>query len=150
MEIVLKDLQKKLKIDFDLISKKLKKAGVILGLDDNTELSVVLVDNNTIKELNLKYRGIDKETDVLAFALYNSLEEINYMKEKGLKEILLGDVIVNVEMLKENEDNITSLIIHGLLHLLGYDHKDTKQAFIMKEKELKLLQAINNFTTNEK
>jgi probable rRNA maturation factor len=94
---------------------------------DKAELSIVLTDNVQMRELNREYRGKDKSTDVLAFAM----REGDFARLAGE---LLGDVIVSIptarrqarERGKTTLEEVTMLLAHGLLHLLGWDH-DTKE-----------------------
>ncbi len=108
------------------------------------ELSVVITGDDQIRELNNTYRGIDKPTNVLAFP----------MQEGEFSDItpgLLGDVVISCDTaLKEAEQaNITleermsQLLIHGILHLAGFDHETGEDAAEkMEEKSLKLLRKI--------
>lgn len=109
------------------------------------EVSITLVTDKTIRELNQQYRGIDSATDVLAFA----------MQEGDFKEItpdLLGDVIISVETAQRQaeeaghslQQELGILLIHGLLHLAGYDHMTDEDAELMQEKEKELWQHIPN------
>ena len=104
-----------------------------LGLDDK-EISVLLTDNAGIRDLNRRFRRIDKATDVLSFPMGD--------------DVLIGDVAISVEKALEQagefrvtpDDELSRLFIHGLLHLLGYDHvKGGTQAKRMKAMEEKLL-----------
>jgi len=104
-----------------------------LGFDDR-ELSVLLTDNATIRELNREYRGLDKPTDVLSFPMDD--------------EYLLGDIVISTEKAASQADEfgvafdeeMARLLVHGLLHLAGYDHvKGGRQARKMKEKEEELM-----------
>ena len=91
------------------------------------KLSLLLCDDEFIKHLNCEFRQKDTPTDVLSFSMVEG--EI-----KSLDSELLGDVVVSVETaLRQAEeagrtttDEVTSLIIHGILHLLGYDHENQK------------------------
>jgi probable rRNA maturation factor len=93
---------------------------------EKAELSIVLTDDLQIQELNKSYRGKDRPTDVLAFAM----REGDFSRLAG---DLLGDVIVSVPTARKQAlalqravlDEVTMLLAHGLLHLLGWDH-DTK------------------------
>lgn len=107
------------------------------------EVSITLVTDKTIRELNQQYRGIDSATDVLAFA----------MQEGEFKEItpdLLGDVIISAETAQRQaeeaghslQQELGILLIHGLLHLAGYDHMADEEAACMQEKEKELWQHI--------
>ncbi len=89
--------------------------------------TLVLTSSNEIKKLNNKFRKKNIETDVLSFPFYTKKEFKK--KIKNDKEIYLGDIIINLNKI-QNKDNKTNFIIefnklwiHGLVHLLGYDHK---------------------------
>ena len=92
----------------------------------HSELSVALVDDDTIQRLNRDYRGKDSPTDVLAFAM----SEGEALVEMEGEPLLLGDVIISVPTAERQArrrkrpllDELTMLLAHGLLHLLGYDH----------------------------
>ena len=106
------------------------------------ELSVALVNNREIRKLNAKYRQKDYPTDVLSFPAANELPI-------GVR--LLGDVVISVEKAEEqakqrgrtlNEETVT-LLIHGVLHLLGYDHeRSAKDARIMGRLEKKIYRTL--------
>ncbi len=92
---------------------------------EDVEVSILLVDDDTIRDLNRQYRGVDEATDVLAFS---QLEGEDFGSEG---EIVIGDVVISVDtaarQAKEQghtlEEELDVLIAHGLLHLLGYDHE---------------------------
>ncbi len=94
-----------------------------------------------MKQLNAAYRGIDKTTDVLSFP---------QASEKWEAHFLLGDVVINVSKAEAQArmstgfyDEIYRLLIHGILHLLGYDHEKSKsEALMMRKKEREILGAI--------
>ena len=123
-------------------SRRLKKVALtVLGLveQENVELSLALVGNAEMQKLNAKYRRMNHPTDVLSFP----------MEEKLLQETrLLGDVIISVEQAAEQarerrrtlDEEMTTLLIHGIVHLLGYDHeRSAKDARIMGRLEKKIL-----------
>ena len=103
---------------------------------DNVEFNIIIVDNNKIRKINKEYRGIDKETDVISFAL----EDNDNIK---LPYRLLGDIYISIDkasvqaveyghsLLRE----LGFLSIHGLLHLLGYDHMNEKDEKIMFDRQ---------------
>lgn len=106
---------------------------------DNVVFNVIFVDNDTIRNINREYRHIDKVTDVISFALEDN-EEITF--EFGR---LLGDIYISVPRMKEQakeyghseKREMAFLTIHGLLHLLGYDHMTKEDEEVMfKEQEL--------------
>ena len=103
----------------------------------NVEFNVIFVDSKTIRKINKECRGIDKVTDVISFALEDN-EEIKF--EFGR---LLGDIYICTDKMREQaKDYGHSLIreqgfltIHGLLHLLGYDHMTKEEEEIMFKKQ---------------
>lgn len=115
---------------------------------DNVEISFSLVSNNEIKDLNFKYRNINRETDVLSFPMYDfQLENIPNQDEK----IMLGDIIISIdkaiEQAKEYEHSIEReigfLTVHSMLHLLGYDHIEKEDEKIMFSKQKEILEKCN-------
>ena len=139
MAVLVADIQEKVVISGNVLSL-LEEAGNLLlrleGQSRECEVSVILVDNSYIRELNFTYRGEDRPTDVLAFNLADEF------MEPGADEIL-GDVVVSVEKVQEQALNyghsfvreIVFLTLHGILHLLGYEHetKDTEQEMLGKK-----------------
>lgn len=126
------------KIDTKEIEKLLKYALEYKKLE-NVEFNIIFVDNETIRNINKKYRNIDRETDVISFALEDN-EDIKF--EFGR---LLGDIYISIPKMKEQakeyghseQRELSFLIIHGLLHLLGYDHETYEEEEVMfKEQEL--------------
>jgi probable rRNA maturation factor len=110
-----------------------------LGLPE-AELSLLLVDDRQIRKLNHRFLGRDKPTNVLAF----SMREGEY---SSLHPHLLGDLVISIETAKRqskqsglNEmEMLTLLLIHGILHLLGYEHEGSKKdarEMTLKQKEL--------------
>lgn len=125
---------------YPLLEQYYKKTLKTLKIKDNFVLSLIIVGPRTIKSINRDYRGIDKVTDVISFALLDSGKEIKYEKE-----IELGDIFVNrnrvLSQAKEYKHSVKRefvfLFVHGLLHLLGYDHmnpKDEKKMFDLQKK----------------
>jgi probable rRNA maturation factor len=102
------------------------------------EFELIIVDNKTIQELNKEYRNIDKATDVLSFPLDVSCEHMP-----------IGSVIISADKVIEKanelghsvEDEFKLLLIHGLLHLTGYDHETDNGE--MREKEEELIKQFN-------
>lgn len=113
------------------IQTVLQAAAELLNLNDQVELSVLLVDNETIRTFNNEYRGKDSATDVLSFPQEESGDPQEPQIVGGPSGRLLGDVVISVEQAifqaKEYghsvERELSFLAIHGLLHLLGYDHE---------------------------
>lgn len=105
----------------------------------HTEVSIMLSDDKNLRALNKKYRGIDKPTNVLSFA---NLDANKTLQSEVLPQ-LLGDVVIAYETtLSEAEqegkklaDHLSHLVVHGILHLLGHDHKNHAQAVLMEALE---------------
>ncbi|WP_236861457.1 rRNA maturation RNase YbeY [Candidatus Magnetominusculus xianensis] len=110
------------------------------------------MDDKKMLALNTEHRGVDKTTDVLSFPMYNTMKE--FPKEG---EFLLGDIIINTDWIyseldpHDSPEAVTAevikhsrrLLIHALLHLLGYDHEiDAQHDRAMKKKEVELLNAL--------
>lgn len=121
------------------LKKLIKHALKCVNLD-NVEFSVIFVDNKAIKKLNKDYRKIDMETDVISFAL-EDYKPVIYDKIR-----VLGDIYISIEKAKEQANTynhsylreLSFLMIHGFLHLLGYDHmnKEDEEIMILKQKEI--------------
>ncbi|HIT22217.1 MAG TPA: rRNA maturation RNase YbeY [Candidatus Scybalousia intestinigallinarum] len=130
------DLEEEMKqlrefIDFVLKEEKL----------ENVEFNIIFIDNPRIHEMNLTYRGVDRPTDVISFAL-----EDNKTIDLGIR--LLGDIYISIDKAKEQavsyghslKREISFLAVHGLLHLLGYDHMTEEEEKVMFTKQEELLQ----------
>jgi len=143
MEILIKNQQKIIKINQRKIREIVKKVLQHLRIDEKTEVSILFTDDKFIRSLNNKYRGIDKPTDVLSF----SLQEGVVKSPEVESDKLLGDIIISAETAQKQADalnhsiekELTVLLIHGLLHLTGYDHEKDKDYKIMREKESEIL-----------
>jgi probable rRNA maturation factor len=109
------------------------------------ELSVRLTHDEAVRALNAKWRGKDKSTNVLSFPLA-SIADLHQASVAG-PELLLGDIVlargVCAAEAKDKgvavEDHATHLLVHGTLHLLGYDHHDDVQAEDMEAREVRAL-----------
>jgi probable rRNA maturation factor len=117
------------------------------GVAPPYEVSVVFTDSDTVKQLNRDYRGVDNPTDVLAFHMLpqKGADDSFALPPDGVTR--LGEVIISypqaVEQAREQghstEKELALLVIHGILHLLGYDHEEPKEESEMREKERELL-----------
>ena len=142
VEIVNKIRRKKISV-----RRTKKKAQRILQfLDrDHAELSLALVDDREIQKLNARYRDKNEPTDVLAFPTGEALLP-------GMQ--VLGDVVISVEKAEEQarrarktlDQEMEKLLIHGILHLLGYDHeRSRREARVMRRMEKKVSRALERF-----
>ena len=109
-----------------------------LHLDFSPVISISIVDNKYIHKINKKYRGIDHETDVISFAFLD--DDVNREETLHSKEMVpLGDIYISLDKAKEQKEayghslerELSFLYVHGLLHLLGYDHQNEEQEKIM-------------------
>ena len=117
----------------------------------NLYINIILTNPEHIRNINKKYRNIDKETDVLSFPMFEK-EEIEEMKKNGndINEPL-GDIIISIERVKQQageyghsfERELAYMLIHGFYHLMGYDHMNDEDKKQMREKEEKVLNNLN-------
>ncbi|MBE3551665.1 MAG: rRNA maturation RNase YbeY [Kyrpidia tusciae] len=129
-----------------LIAAVLEEAASREGVDA-AEVSVVLVDDERIRELNRDYRGVDRPTDVLSFAMREGEGE-PVQTEEGRE--LLGDIVISVETAERQANQyghslrreLAFLAVHGFLHLLGYDHQSPEQERVMFGKQEEVLSAL--------
>lgn len=123
----------------DYVRLAVEKVGELYDAAD-AEVSVTLTDNAHIHELNRTYRGIDRPTDVLSFAL-NESDEPEILD--GPDVDVLGELVISVERAKEQaieyghslRREIAFLTVHGMLHLLGYDHMEEEDRKEMEEEQ---------------
>lgn len=130
-----------------VIEKLLDYAAGAEDVREGAEVSITFVDNEKIRELNREYRGKDKTTDVISFAL----------EEMGEDEIeiigvdfppALGDIIISIPKAREQAEEyghsfmreLGFLAVHGFLHLLGYDHETEEEEKIMFAKQSAILE----------
>jgi probable rRNA maturation factor len=117
---------------------------ILRALDHSrSELSVALVDDAAIAELNAAYRGREEPTDVLSFSLLEG-------KHADHRGALLGDVVVSLESAARQarrarrslEEEVERLLVHGALHLLGHDHREPDDARAMRAEERRIWRAV--------
>lgn len=148
MGILIEDLQDKVEITdavLELMNKAVRMCLEAEKFELPYEISIILTDNNRIREINNEQRNIDKPTDVLSFPIVDMYEGVVKSSEgdidmdEGL--VILGDIIISLEKAEEQsieyghsfERELIFLLTHGVYHLMGYDH-DTSQR---EEKMLK-------------
>lgn len=118
-------------------------------LEEAAEATVVLVDDQRMQALNRQYRGQDCPTDVLSFAARESLAEEPSYQDPG-EDYLLGDIVISLETaVAQSEEyghgldrEVGFLAVHGMLHLLGYDHQEEEETAVMRATEEKVLAAV--------
>jgi len=130
-------------------------------IDFEYEVSVTLVDNEEIRNINKDNRGIDKATDVLSFPciefedgkVFKELYDINSFDASYFDgdELVLGDIVLSLDKCKEQSEEYDHsfkresayLVIHSVLHLLGYDHMNEDDKKKMRKREEELLEELN-------
>ncbi|NLB48358.1 MAG: rRNA maturation RNase YbeY [Erysipelotrichia bacterium] len=117
-----------------------------LALRFDPVVSVTLVDNNYIQVINRDYRHLDQPTDVIAFAFLDDCEDRERILHSG-SVVILGEIYISFDQAKVQAENyghslereLKFLFVHGLLHLLGYDHmteEDERSMFALQDKIL--------------
>jgi probable rRNA maturation factor len=114
------------------------------------DVGIWLTTNKTIQKYNLLYRDKDKPTDILSFPFYPHLKAGEKITAHTQDEKNLGDIIISLEYVKKAaqelgvtfENRMKVLLVHGICHLLGYDHIEDADYAIMKKKEQSLLKKI--------
>lgn len=154
-------VEEEVEIPFDFDYKELAKTVIEQAMESEqfpyeAELNLMLVDNETIAQINADYRDIDRATDVLSFPMiayetpgdFSQIEdatEDNFNPDTG--ELILGDIIISVPKVLEQAEEYghsikreyAFLITHSMLHLFGYDHMESEEAAIMEHKQRKIL-----------
>ena len=147
-EITYLDLKED-KLYEEIAKKVIEKCFEIEGLS-NTQLiiTITLTTPENIKEINKKYRNIDKETDVLSFPMFEREELQEKIKNNQFThEDVLGDIVISIEQVKKQaveyghsfERELSYMMVHGFYHLMGYDHMTEEEKKEMREKEDKVL-----------
>lgn len=127
-----------------LVARAVREAVAVAGLRavPGSELGIVFADDAELRDLNRRYRGKDAPTNVLSFPVGDG--------DRGPPGPLIGDIVVAYETVHQEstrqglpfDDHLTHLIIHGLLHLFGYDHETDADAAIMEPLETEILAAL--------
>jgi len=133
-----------------VINRVIKAAARLTKLPENSEVSVMIVDNSYIQELNFIYRNQNRPTDVLSFAMNELGEDEPDFDFSGETQVL-GDIVISLEQaLKQSEEyghslqrELGYLVAHGMLHLVGYDHEVEIETQLMRGLEEKIMQAVN-------
>lgn len=127
------------------------------GCEEAYEVSISFVNNEEIRSLNREYRGIDKATDVLSFPMLEFTEEEQEPEEdeEGVEyideEIALGDIVISMEKASEQAEEyghsfdreLAFLLVHGMLHLLGYDHEAEATKGELFDRQEEILRELN-------
>ena len=148
LTVIINNRQRRVKIEKELEEALTRLAERVLGAHgkDRTEVGLTLVGEEKIQQLNRDDRGIDAPTDVLSFPMQEPGET-----QAGGEPDLLGDVVICVpralvqarEFGHSFRRELLYLTVHGLLHLLGYDHENETEKRKMREKEEAFLSGVN-------
>lgn len=156
-EVYLENLQDMVPVD-DKLTKLLERTVMeslaISDIKTGCEVSISLVDDNRIKEINSEFRNIDTATDVLSFPIVEMDEGIILSMEGDLDRdenlLILGDIVISLERAKKQAEEyghsftreVAFLTAHGIFHLLGYDHTNDEQESKMLEKQEEVLNVL--------
>lgn len=132
-----------------VITTVAKATAKMMKIPVRSEVSILLLDNKHIRELNHLYRGQNRSTDVLAFAM-NELGENEPEYDSSAEGNVLGDIVISLEQaLRQSQDyghslerEVGFLVAHGMLHLLGFDHDSDAGEKVMREWQEKILQSV--------
>ena len=149
MEITIRTEPEDLRVpedDIAAVHRAIETVGRLYGAED-AEVSVTLTDDVHIRELNRTYRGIDRPTDVLSFALTESDEPEIIGAPVGE---VLGDLVISLERVAPQAEEyghtplreLSFLTVHGMLHLLGYDHMEEEERLEMEEEQRHIMEEL--------
>ncbi len=155
-QIVWKDIETKLELE-NIIEKVIQKCFEVEHINPTSlYICVTLTDPQNIRELNKKYRNIDKETDVLSFPMFekDELDKLIVKTAEHKSEMLqdiMGDIIISIARVEEQakeyghsfEREFAYMLVHGFYHLRGYDHMTDDEKLEMREKEETVLSKLN-------
>ncbi len=122
----------------------------LLSGEENVEISLTFGDDEFIRQLNVRHRNIDKPTNVLSFPGASPAISSAGAADGPRPELLLGDLMLGLETIlaeaeeqgKRPGDHVAHLVVHGMLHLLGFDHAGDEEARQMERLEILILQAL--------
>lgn len=117
---------------------------------DDAEVSVLFTGDAFIAELNKQYRDVEGPTDVLSFSMMDAEDEVDTTKVAGIPDVL-GDVVISLETAgrhaqaagKTLDQEVALLLVHGALHLLGYDHDEPEKEAVMWRRQDEVLKQLN-------
>jgi probable rRNA maturation factor len=147
-------------IDIPKLAKRVMEAAMDYeGCPYEAEVSLLLTDNQRIRQMNREYRKVDRATDVLSFPMleYDSPSDFSWAETEvgcfhpDTGELLLGDIIISMEKVREQARKyghsemreLAFLITHSMLHLFGYDHMEQTEAKEMEERQEAILHSLN-------
>ena len=157
MSVLIDNRQDEIKVDEALEAFVVQVVEEVLAYErceEEFEVSISFVCNEEMRSLNKEYRNIDKETDVLSFPLVEFIEEELNAEDENAEyieeEIALGDIVISMEKAVEQSEEyghsfkreLAFLLVHGMLHLLGYDHDEEASEGEIFDKQEEILKNI--------
>ncbi len=154
-----KEYDKDLGLDYEGLALKVANAALdIEGCPYEAEISLTLVDDDSIRDINKRFRQTDRPTDVLSFPLveYEKPGEFDFLEDRDdcfnpeSGELMLGDIIISLDRVQAQAEEYghgatreyAFLIAHSMLHLMGYDHMEESEAAIMEKKQEAVLSSL--------
>ncbi len=119
-------------------------------LSSSLYINIILTQGETIRKVNQEYRGIDKETDVLSFPMFEKEEIETYKNNLSPIPDVLGDIMISIPRVEEQaieyghsfERELAYMLVHGFYHLMGYDHIQEEDKQLMRPKEEHILEQL--------
>jgi len=141
LRIIIKNLQSKVPVNSEKIVKTVQKVLSSEGIKKSGEITLCFVNDRKIKELNLKYLGKNNPTDVITFDI----------AEPKRPDKIFADIVISTDRAIDNAGvfhtrplfELYLYVIHGVLHILGYDDKTKKDKLLMRKREANLLRILN-------
>ena len=136
----------------NLVNKVLNKCFEVEIQNPKLYMSVILTTPENIHKLNREYRGVDRETDVLSFPMFEKEEVQKIIKDTDYKiPEVFGDIIISIDKVKEQaveyghsfEREFAYMLVHGFYHIMGYDHIVEADKQEMRKKEEEMLSNLN-------
>lgn len=148
--ITIKNKTRKIPLDQKWLENQAKQVLDILGYSD-FDLGILLTTNATIRTFNKQYRGKDIPTDILSFAFHPGLKAGKRIKIRSNDEKNLGDLIISLEYIYKDPKKMgftftrrmQILLVHGICHLLGYDHEKDEDYRVMQAQERDILKQLH-------
>ncbi len=151
--ITLRNTQRSIRIDTKVLKKDAQKVLEILNYEDY-DLGIWITNDRTIRRYNKAYRHKDVPTDILSFPFYKDLNPEKRIKAKSAEEKNIGDLIISAPYVAARlseygtslSERLRVLLVHGICHLLGYDHETDADYRRMKAKENSILKKLCRVT----
>ena len=154
MEITVNNLQRKVRLpqnDEETVQECVREVCSMEGVQQEYEVGITIMDDEGIRLLNRDYRGIDAPTDVLSFSVLDrGKDEPAIFGEDDEEPLILGDIVISAERVERQAGEyghsvlreLCFLVVHGMLHLLGYDHEDKESEEKMFAKQKQVLESV--------